>query len=81
MAVTITEGLGVRPTVHPEVLGKGEGTPTWPEALTSLSKRGLRSEDGFDGSRRLVSLLPSGLMSRGFQLNIPKWETQGSAAS
>lgn len=60
--------LDVRPTVCPEALGKGEGIPTCPEALTGLSGPALGSEGGFDGSRRLVSLLPSGLMARDSQL-------------
>lgn len=51
------------------------------EALTSLGGPGLRIKNDFDGSRRLASLLSSGLMSRDFQFNINVWETQGSAAS
>lgn len=51
------------------------------KALTRPSGSGLGSENGFDGSRRLASLLSSGLMSRDFQFNINVWETQGSAAS
>lgn len=45
------------------------------EALTSLGGPTLGSANGFDGSRRLASLLPSGLMSRDFQFNINVWKT------
>ena len=75
-AAMITKRLGEKPTEHL----KGEGIPMWMEALTGLSGPEPGSEDGFDGKRRLVSLLPQA-QCPGIPRNINTQETQVFAAS